>query len=137
VYEFLTGEALFVVMKDGEVRGAQEDADLDLFCQLNDTLGKVPAYMRKAGWRNGQWSSAEPNHLPPTHKGYFRKDVPYLYESLEARFTRAKNPDLDCGETITLCMLIRKMLAYDPAERPTAEELLKHPWFVEAAAGTK
>jgi serine/threonine protein kinase len=129
VYEFLTGEALFAVMKDGEVRGAQEDADIDLFCQLNDTLGKVPEYVRKAGWRNGKWPSAELNHLPPTHRGYFRKDVPYLYESLEVRFARAKHPDIYDAEAVAICQLNRKMLAYDPAERLTAEELLKHPWF--------
>ena len=134
MYELLTGEALFVVMEDGEVRGAQEDANLDLFCQLKDTLGKVPDYVTKAGWRNGRRSSAERNHLPPTHRGYFREDRPDLYESLAARFSRTKHPDLGDAEAIAIFLLIRKMLTYDPAERPTAEELLKHPWFVEAAA---
>lgn len=134
MYEFLAGEALFVVLHDDEVRGSQEEANFDLFCQLNHTLGKVPDYDRKAWRRNGRRSSAKCNHLPPTHRVYFREDRPDLYESLEARFSRAKHPDLADAEAIGVIMLIRKMLTYDPFERPTAEELLKHPWFVEAAA---
>jgi serine/threonine protein kinase len=56
-----------------------------------------------------------------------------MHESLETRFARAKHPGIDDNQAAAICQLIRKMLAYDPAERPTAEELLKYPWFGTAA----
>jgi serine/threonine protein kinase len=32
-------------------------------------------------------------------------------------------------EEYLLVDLLSKMLKYDPNERPTAEQVLKHPWF--------
>ena len=97
----------------------------------------MPNYICEAYPRYSKWHHAEPNHLLPTQMGCFKKDKRHLYESLETRFARAKHPDINNAEAAAICELIHEMLAYDPDVRPTAQELLKHPWFVKAAAGTK
>ncbi|KAI9795105.1 MAG: hypothetical protein M1816_000127 [Peltula sp. TS41687] len=48
---------------------------------------------------------------------------------LEARFKRFKPSEMDDEEAAVVFSLMRKALAYDPDERPTASELLQHPWF--------
>ena len=53
------------------------------------------------------------------------------YESLEQRFAKHKHPDIGDEEAAAICELIRKTVAYNSAERPSAEELFKHPWFSE------
>ncbi|CAK7275431.1 hypothetical protein SEPCBS119000_006690 [Sporothrix epigloea] len=58
------------------------------------------------------------------------KDKPYMFEqqSLEKRFDAAA-PDLDEKEATAVKALIRRILQYDPAKRPTPSELLQDPWF--------
>jgi serine/threonine protein kinase len=133
VYEFLTGEALFVaIKKDGDGRRALNyNTSLAIVRQITETLDRAYSHsLLGAGLRHSWGYVAETNcnHLPPTHKGYYReKDSRYVNERLETRFARAKHPDIDDEEAAAICQLIRKLLTYDPAERPTSEELLKHP----------
>ncbi len=57
----------------------------------------------------------------------------FHYPTLEDLFNQNKSPDLDADESATIKALLRQILTYDPDQRPSAAELLKHPWF----AGTK
>ncbi|OSS46551.1 hypothetical protein B5807_08407 [Epicoccum nigrum] len=133
VYEFLTGEALFTVTVYGDDRKSQDRADNYLLDHIYGISSELPNFIRKAWPRYSKWSYAEPNHLLPKQEGHYRQDDPCMHESLETRFARAKHPGIDDNQAAAICQLIRKMLAYDPAERPTAEELLKCPWFGTAA----
>ena len=50
--------------------------------------------------------------------------------SMEELFDQA-NPDLDENETRRATALIRRILQYDPAKRPSPAEILLDPWFGE------
>ncbi|CAK7275551.1 hypothetical protein SEPCBS119000_006742 [Sporothrix epigloea] len=49
-------------------------------------------------------------------------------ETLEKCFDDAA-PEIDEKEATAVKVLIRRILQYDPAKRPTASELLQDPWF--------
>lgn len=51
-------------------------------------------------------------------------------ESMEESFDRA-GPDLGEEEAWKVKALIRWILQYDPAKRPSAAEILSDPWFSE------
>lgn len=42
-----------------------------------------------------------------------------------------KNPNVDVAEVELLISLLRRMLATEPEMRPSADEVLTHPWFAE------
>jgi non-specific serine/threonine protein kinase len=50
-------------------------------------------------------------------------------DSLEVQFNKTKPDDIDSEEAKVITELIRKILRYEPSERPTAAELLQHSWF--------
>jgi serine/threonine protein kinase len=50
--------------------------------------------------------------------------------SMEEGFDEAE-PDGEDGEALKVKALIRRMLKYDPAERSSAAEILRDPWFCE------
>lgn len=114
VYEFLAGEPLFAVMS-GDDEDEAEDGDDDHLVQMNHRVRPLP-----------EWIA---NERPGTIQ---RHDSPCGIESykvVEQRFAKSKHPDIDDEEAATICQLIWKILVYAPAERPSAEELFKHPWF--------
>ncbi|KAK5635845.1 hypothetical protein RRF57_011557 [Xylaria bambusicola] len=43
----------------------------------------------------------------------------------------ATHPDVDEHEATQIKSLIRRILQYDPAKRPSAEGILEDPWFCE------
>ena len=49
-------------------------------------------------------------------------------ESMEQLFDEAK-PDISEEEAQEVKAFIRLILQYDPAKRPSAADLLRHPWF--------
>lgn len=53
--------------------------------------------------------------------------------SMEELFDRAE-PDLDEEEAHKVKALIRWILQYDPAKRPSPAEILSDPWFCEIDA---
>jgi hypothetical protein len=54
---------------------------------------------------------------------------------LAGRFMRDKHPDMSQGEAEAALDLLQQILRYDPAERPTTTDLLKHPWIVKFCEG--
>lgn len=50
-------------------------------------------------------------------------------DSLENQFDKNKPDDIDSEEAKIITELIRKILRYEPSERPTAADLLQHGWF--------
>ncbi|KAI9654486.1 MAG: hypothetical protein M1821_006576 [Bathelium mastoideum] len=54
---------------------------------------------------------------------------PFINKPLEAQFDKNKPDDIGPEEAKVVTDLIRQVLQYDPAKRPTAAQLLEHPWF--------
>ncbi|KAI5787314.1 putative serine protein kinase [Geopyxis carbonaria] len=99
VFELLTGRSLFCVMSD----------DDDHLQQLTDTLGPLPAATGMIG-------------TPP-------EEARFRHDSLETRFASEKPAALGDAEAAVVVRLIRGILQYDPARRPSFAELCAHPWF--------
>lgn len=58
-------------------------------------------------------------------------DVP-PWQSMEELFDYDKPVDVNATERVAVLDLIRHILQYEPQKRPSASQLLKHPWFAEA-----
>lgn len=58
-------------------------------------------------------------------------DPHFINDPLEILFGKNKPDDIDAEEAKVITQLIRKILRYEPSERPTASELLQHKWFNE------
>lgn len=51
------------------------------------------------------------------------------FVSLEDQFQKEKPSDLDEAEGNEILHLLRWIFQYDPAQRPSAKEIISHPWF--------
>lgn len=148
VYELMTGEELFPIMLFSRNQQELDAANDKHLCQFNDIIAPLPNFLLSAWPRSSKWFDADHKRLKPSKKGDEGgdgKDTAACYEgklevegqgqyvdsALEQRFAAVRHPDIDEEEATVICQLIRRILAYDPAERPSAEELLKHPWFAE------
>lgn len=58
-----------------------------------------------------------------------RLEIMPLYSSLEQIFIEQKREDIDEAEEQQIVHLLRCIFQYDAAMRPTAENILNHPWF--------
>ena len=56
-------------------------------------------------------------------------DAPLINSPLEVLFERNKADDIDEKEAKVITSLLRRILKYEPSQRPSAAELLEHPWF--------
>lgn len=56
------------------------------------------------------------------------------YDSLETRFREEKSSDINEKEEEIVIDLLRSALRYEPDMRPSAEQLLSHPWFSDETA---
>lgn len=117
---------------------------------MNDIIAPLPASIISVWSRASKWYDADHNRLKPEEDeddaaeggpavnvtGNESEDEddgeePYIWDSLEKSFASCELPDIDEEEATVICQLVRQILVFDPAERPSAEELLKHPWFAE------
>lgn len=125
IFEMLTGAPLFSVMLLFE--DDRPTTDDEHLLQMNDLLEPLPD-----SWLQEKWPRADTYFGPGRERLGPRpdnQDEPYIDEPLEVRFAEHKPCDIDDEEAGVVTSLIRLILKYDPMQRPTAEELLKHPWF--------
>ncbi|KAF2012463.1 putative serine protein kinase [Aaosphaeria arxii CBS 175.79] len=138
IFEFLTGRALFAIGVFGCSQKAQEDADDEHLIQLNDVIRPLPDSMMTVWPRASKWYTPDHQRLQPHSDEELDSDEesysdvePYIYPSLEELFAEEKSPEIDDEESAVVCSLMQQIFEYDPAKRPSAEDLLKHPWFSE------
>lgn len=125
LFEFLTGTPLFGVMMLGNSQHAQDEADDDHLLQLNNIIQPLPDSIMAAWSHASMWFGPNRQQLAPFG------GEPFIHEPLEELFAQYKPDDIDDEESGVVCSLIRQILDYNPAKRPSAEDLLKHPWFSE------
>ncbi len=56
-------------------------------------------------------------------------EPPKPHDSLEKRFIEIMTGDIDEEEEKVVESLLRLILQYDPLRRPSAADLLEHPWI--------
>ena len=54
-------------------------------------------------------------------------------DPIEAAFQRQKSIEFDDEEGYVILDLLRYVLKFEPAQRPSAVDILNHPWFREFA----
>ena len=121
LYKLLTGRALFFV-----------DPGDHVDCQIlsiTDQLGPLPARLFS------QWDRAHLYYRSNGEQFNSVVDQPFTVldkdEPFETRFHREKACDIDDNEEDSVMDLLRQILRYEPEKRPSAEELLSHPWFAD------
>jgi serine/threonine protein kinase len=124
IFEFLTGGSLFALMMLGHNQKEQEDTDDDHLVQLNDVLRPLSDSMMELWPRASKWYTPDRRRLQP-----YSDEEPYIHDSIDVLFAKNKSPEVDEEEAAIVVSLMRQILEYDPALRPSADELLKHPWF--------
>ncbi|KAM0542287.1 hypothetical protein ACHAPJ_012852 [Fusarium lateritium] len=130
VFELITGQPLFCVPWSE----SETDQDDDHLLTLNERLGPLPDELYR------QWKTSSLYFTPDKQLfncqlgGVADGGEPLLVEqlSMEEAFDQA-NPDLTAEEAKKVKRLIRRILQYDPAKRPSAAELLRDAWFSEDA----
>jgi len=126
IYELLIGFPLFQVdsSRDPDI---ENDHHLLLF---SDILSPLPDHLYSFWTRSSRYYTSE-GVLFNT----FLEEVP---EGTDLLSTRSKpldelfveqRPDMLDNEAKQINALLRRILQYDPAKRPTPAELLKDPWF--------
>lgn len=126
VFELMTGQPLFCVPAD-------ELEDDDHLLSLSKRLGPLPDELYKQ-WKNSSWYYTPDRKLYNNRLGGVVGGEPYMPDaapiSMEEAFDNT-SPEIDEEEAGKGKALIRWILQYDPAKRPSAAEILRDPWFSE------
>ncbi|KAL2810281.1 kinase-like domain-containing protein [Aspergillus granulosus] len=134
IFELFTGERLFLVMTLGNT---EEEVDDEHFLQFNDVLGPLPQslwskYPRAQIYYNDKGEKVK-NYVGELCEGFdpstIRSALP-----IEKAFDKGKPEDISTEDADAVKRLLRWILDYDPAKRPSASELLENSWFVEIGA---
>ena len=144
IYQFLTGYSLFTIY--GYDEDEEDDADDDHFMQFSNVLGPLPREILSKWSRSSVYYDSEGklrdmpvaqidpleddainNELADQAGGDDTDTLP-----LEGLFRKYKGSDVDEDEALIITDLIRSVLQYDVKQRPTAAQLLQHPWFAES-----
>ncbi|KIH91389.1 serine protein kinase [Sporothrix brasiliensis 5110] len=157
VFEFVTGESLFLLpWMPGQTDEEEDDEHL---MQMVLRLGPLRAadwarwtrsshYFRadKEGQRtlfNMRVGESE-DESEDEGEGEDDDDImrpedmhPWALQTMEEKLVRLAPMDMTNAQARQVQQLIRRMLQYDPKERPTAEELLQDPWFQDGHEGRK
>lgn len=92
---------------DGEGDGEERDGDED-----------AASLMSFGSWSEPSNASSKEWWVMMTH-----------CNTLEQRFRKNRPEDIDEAEEQQILHLLRWVFQYEPTARPTAEEILTHPWF--------
>ncbi|KAN0066972.1 Protein kinase-like domain containing protein, partial [Elaphomyces granulatus] len=117
IFELITGQPLFCV-PGYETREDEDDVHL---LHLSNILGPLPEPLYNL------WARS---------RNYFNVDreliKTFLDEVPEGKFFDEEKPDdIPQNEAKAITDLMRWILQYDPAKRPTPSEILRHSWFVD------
>ncbi|KAI5860175.1 putative serine protein kinase [Durotheca rogersii] len=128
IFELITGYPLFCVP------GSKYEDDNHLL-SLIARLGPLPDELFNSWKTSSLYFTPEKKLFNCRLGGVADGREPLMEEqtSMEEWFDEA-GPDLDEEEARNVKALIRRILQYDPAERPSPAELLTDPWFYEIEA---
>ncbi len=103
-----------------------DSCDDDHLLQLTDILGPLPKHLFSRWPRsskyfndNGELFNSMISGPPGIHQ----------FEPMENLFRKHKSNEIAEEEEGLVLDLLRYVLRYEPKERPSAEDVLKHAWF--------
>lgn len=125
VFELITGRPLFYVL-------GHEYEDDDHIMRLTARLGALPDKYYKIWKTSSRYFTPDGTLFNCMLGGVAEGREPLILPrpTMEEAFDEAA-PELEKEEGRKIKELIRWILQYDLAERPTAGEILQHPWFRE------
>jgi serine/threonine protein kinase len=135
IFELITGRPLFCV-PGYQTREYGDDAHL---LELSDILGPLPEPLYKSWARSPNYFNADRVLI-----NTFLNEVPEGVDPRENRakpledfFDEEKPVDIPQNEVKAVKDLMRWILQYDPAKRPTPCEILQHSWFADEPKADK
>ncbi|KFA75783.1 hypothetical protein S40288_09664 [Stachybotrys chartarum IBT 40288] len=123
IFELMTGRPLFCI-------AGPDDADDDHLLSLISTIGPLPDDLFKHWKTSSLYYTPEGKLFNYELGGVAEGEEPLLLDEppMEELFDQA-GPELDVEEAGVVKALIRRILQYNPVDRPTAVEILSDPWF--------
>ncbi|KAL8912724.1 MAG: hypothetical protein Q9172_007454 [Xanthocarpia lactea] len=124
VYELLAGTPLFAVMHMGGQD--MDDCDDDHLLQMTDIMGPLPEHLFSRWSRSSKYFNDNGELFNSMIDG-----PPKIirFGPLEDQFRKHKSNEIAEEEEGLVLDLLRYVLRYEPKERPSAEDVLKHAWF--------
>ncbi|KAI9665194.1 MAG: hypothetical protein M1831_002204 [Alyxoria varia] len=131
LFQLLTNAPLFSIFTFGIE--PPEQADDDHLAQLHCILGRLP------DWMLSKWPRYT-RYLDPSSLKVIRRDVeesevpgcePFEEPPMEETFLKLRSADIEDEEAQKILALLRRILKFDPAQRPEAVELLRDGWIAE------
>jgi serine/threonine protein kinase len=129
VFELITGQQLYHV---DDYDNPEDQVD-DHLLMLSDSLGPLPEKLYAFWTRSSKYYTPERVHF-----NTFLYDDPEetdlllnKMKPLEELFDENKPDGLSDNESKMIKALLRRILQYDPAKRPTPSQILQDPWFMD------
>ncbi|EGY19378.1 uncharacterized protein VDAG_09580 [Verticillium dahliae VdLs.17] len=159
VFELITGRQLFVRLEALQGDESDETTNDEHLIQLSQVLGPMPTSLFTHWQRGPQYyglegeliiddgesdvSDDEKSSQATLESGDNRSQgnrvgsergsplaTAESFVSLEQQLRKCKPDDMEEAEEAIVLELLRWILQYDPEKRPSAEEILTHPWFL-------
>lgn len=122
------------VEKDKLAIGMNDDTNDDHVLQMAYRLGPLPSSFL-ANFPRSHFYFDDKGNITKDHVGHLTEEDGINYvpvkSPIETLLDQTKGADMDSRNTIMVKELLRLILRFYPVERPTAEMLLAHPWFME------
>jgi serine/threonine-protein kinase SRPK3 len=129
VFEFVIGIPLFTV---SHWSGSEQDqTDDDHLLRMSDIFGPLPEELFSKWTRADRYFGPDRERINSIVDGSTSEDPPSLFDSLENRFDKSKPADMGEEDAASAISLIRTILQYVPSQRPSVNDLLRHPWLME------
>ncbi|KAG4268041.1 CMGC/SRPK protein kinase [Fusarium proliferatum] len=130
VFELIAGRPLFYVF--GPAKDDTSLLDDEYLLQITDRLGPLPDELYKYWKTSSRYYTKDGTKYNCMIGGVPEGREPLMLEqcSMEQAFDRAGS-EMTEDKAQEVKKLIRWILQYDPAKRPSAEEILRHPWFAD------
>lgn len=99
--------------------------------QLGYTLGPIPDHFYRLWTRSSRYFDAHRVQFNSYLEKVLATTDPLSARGvlLELAFDRARPADMSDAETKAIISLLRRILRYNMAERPTANDILQDPWL--------
>lgn len=132
LYEFLIGSCMFNTHPLSASPDRQDQIDDGHLLDMIELLGPLPPQLLSKWPRSHKYLHPDGEIFNVIVDGSMEALLPS--ESIETAFVLDKPTELDDEEGYVILNLLRSMLNYDPAKRPSAVEILDHPWFKDAVS---